>query len=380
MKKLLLAIFTLLTVLTLSACAECEECAECTVCTECEECATCEENPQLSFYEEMEFEGEGYTPGYTYYLSGTLNEDAEVTDIRFNMVSVYGTSKRSTDYGMNVAKIQVGGTDTNQTLDIYVGGSTENISQVYNNIAGSFVDGTETLYSLGFKLSYPGQVISNSEEIYGLMADALDITIDSTTTISAFLDAAGLVDEGVIENGRKVIELEGYKGGGNFDHQLASLETHIITNALTLEEVYELVSENNQGFDGRDAVAGATIMFDKKIIAIVAQAANIEISNDPLVIGSEQSGTDTVIGVRVYGMYEITVSVTIDNTGTITAMEVIDHNETSGIGEAVIDGTYLAGIISGQTDLSGIDSVSGATLTSTALVDAAQAAITEYNK
>lgn len=383
MKKLIMVLFAFMTVLTLSACQECEECAvaeECTACEECEDCTVCVENPQLSFYEEMEFPGAGYTPGYTYYLSGTLNEDGEVTDIRFDMVSVYGTSKRSSDYNMNVAKIQVGGSDANRSLEVFIGGSSDNIAQVYNTISGDFTDGSETLQSLGFEVYYPGQVIPFSEEIYGLMADALNITIDETTTISAFLDAAGLVTDSVISNGRKVVELEGYAGGGNYDHQLTALENHIIAGALTLEDVYELLSVNNQGFDERDAVAGATIMFDQKIIAISALTAGIEISKDPVILGTTMDGTDSVIGVRVYGMHEMTVSVTIDSSGEVTSLVVVSHTETEGLGKAVIEGDFIASIISGQSDLTGVDAVAGSTITSDALIEAAQAALTEYSK
>ena len=387
MKKLLMALFALTLVFTLSACTdceECEECKECTTCEECEECEECPEQPQLSFYETMSFEGSGYTPGYDYFLSGTLNENGEITGIRVNMVSVYGTSKRSSDYDMNVAKFEIGGTSGNQTLDLFIGGSSTNIAQVYNTISGNLsADGSENFMDIPFEVYYPGQVIAYSEEIYELLANALDISIDATTTVETVLTAVGLYDteNSLVKNGSKYVELTGAYGGKNYDKQLTALETYIVDNALTLEEAYNLVATNNQGFDERDAVAGATIMFDSKIVQIFAKAAGIEISNEPVVIGNQTSGTDTIISLRVKGMHEITVSVTIDAAGTITSMNIVSHTETDGYGKQVIeDGTLVTAIIAGQADLTAIDGVSGATLTSDALIAAAQAALDEYSK
>lgn len=383
MKKFLSALFAVVLVLTLSACQECEECEECEKCEEVEECEECEEcSPQFAFYETMSFEQEGYTPAYDYFLSGTLNEQGEITAIRLNMVSVYGTSKRSNDYDMNVAKFQVGGTSGNQTLNLFIGGSTENIAQVYNTIAGDITTTTKFI-DVPFVKAYPQQVIAHTDEIYGLLETALDMTIDENTLVIDVLSKVGLYNatDSVIKNGNKYVELEGAWGGKNYNHQLEALETYIVTNKLTLEEAYELVSTNNQGFDNRDAVAGATVMFDAKIVKIFAKAAGVEINNDPVVIGTQVSGTDTIITVRLKGMYEMVVSVTIDDSGEITTITVISHNETENLGKKVIeDGVLVGDIIAGQANLEAVDGISGSTLTSNALIEAAKTAVSEFNK
>jgi fumarate reductase flavoprotein subunit len=97
------------------------------------------------------------------------------------------------------------------------------------------------------------------------------------------------------------------------------------------------------------------------------------------VVDTETDGEDTVYTVEVTGLNSMTVEVTIDATGTITAMEVTDHTETAGIGGVVIDGDFIQGILDNQTDLDGIDTVAGATMTSEALVDAARKALEQYN-
>jgi uncharacterized protein with FMN-binding domain len=74
------------------------------------------------------------------------------------------------------------------------------------------------------------------------------------------------------------------------------------------------------------------------------------------------------------------VEVTIDNTGTITAMSVLSHSETEDIGAPLIEGTYLDDILAAQDDLSQLDAVAGATLTSDALKDAATFALSLYTE
>jgi hypothetical protein len=161
---------------------------------------------------------------------------------------------------------------------------------------------------------------------------------------------------------------------------MSALESHIVTAGLTLEEAYQLVAGNNQGYDNRDAVAGATVLFDAKIVAIFAQAAGIELYNEPVLIGTTSDGTDTIYTIRTKGMYEMVVEVTIDNTGTITAMSVLSHSETEDIGAPLIEGTYLDDILAAQDDLSQLDAVAGATLTSDALKEAATFALSLYTE
>ena len=284
---------------------------------------------------------------------------------------------------MNIARFEIGGTSGNQTINVFIGGSTESIAQVYNTITGTLTaDGSETFKSLGVNGAYPGAVVANVEEIYGLLEDELSITIDDTTTVADVLTAIGLYDteNNLVSNGRQLIELTGYKGGRSYNHQLDALEQHIIDNSLTLAEVYTLVSQNNQGYDNRDAVAGATIMFDSKIIAIVAKAADIDVNAGyPEVVGNYVDGTNTIITVKVKGLNELIAQVTIDVNGDVTEITVLDHTETDGYGADVIsDGTLFASMINGQDNLEGVDGIAGSTLTSNALLLAVETAIETF--
>lgn len=389
MKKIMLFIAFLGLTFTLAACAPCEECVECTQCEECEtceECEVCEDCVQTSFYVEKDYEASGYTPAYTYYLSGTLNELGEITSIRYDMVSDNGTSKRSTDYKMNNASFVVGGTSGNQTLDIFIGGSSASIPQIFNKIsATTTTDGTE-LFKTNFPIlgAYPGAPVAHADEIYDVLATGLNITIDDTTTLAEVLTAAGLydVDNSLVKNGNVKVALTGAYGGGSYNSQLTAIEEYAVANKLTLEELYEVVSMNNQGYDNRDTIAGATVMFDAKLVEISAMAAGITVDpNATVIVGNVMSGTDTVITVKAKGMYPMVAEVTIDNTGSITAISVLSHNETEGLGKDVIDaGTFVQSIIDGQSNIDGVDGVAGSTLTSNGLKDIAKAALAEFNK
>ena len=351
---------------------DCPECEECEECEECNECEPCEESPQLSFYEEMYFEGSGYTPGYNYYLSGTLNDLGEIQQIRFNMVATTGTSKRSSDYLMNNASLLIGGEEGHQTMDLFIGGSTESIPQVFNTIKGSIAaDGSTLLMDLGIMGAYPGAPVNHQDEIYGLLAQALNISIDETTTIQDFLLPLGFFDETSmrVKNGMTNIELTGAYGGRSFDHQLTAIEDYIVENALTLEETYVLLSTNNQGYDNRDAIAGATVMFDAKMQAIVAKAANIElVEEEPSILGIFEDDASKIVTIKTYGMHEIILQVTFDLSNQVLGVEVLSHTETEGYGLDLIEGDFLQDFV-GQ-DIDQIDAIAGVTLTSQAIIDA----------
>ena len=79
---------------------------------------------------------------------------------------------------------------------------------------------------------------------------------------------------------------------------------------------------------------------------------------------------------------EIETNVTFGADGRITAIAVRDAQETDGIGAVLTaDGSeYLAALIAGQDDLSAVESVSGATITSNALKTAVQYALAEMAK
>jgi hypothetical protein len=384
MKKLLLPIFCVILVAVLSACQQNVTETETVTpvvdtCETCVPCPTCETTPQLSFFETMDFAPAGFTPGYRYFLAGTLNESGVITQIHFDMVSTASISKRSRDYQMNVSYIMVGGTAGNQTLEIFIGGSTANIPQTMNNIRGSIQsNGSDLIKSLPL-LSFTGAPVNPATtpvaEIYQLLSTGIvGLEINDETTVYDVLSKVGLWNQATssVRNGRTVIGLTGRWGGGTFHQQLVALEKYIVENSFTLVELYHFLATTNQINDTtRDTVAGATMMFEPKILAIVAQAAGIDLwDGTPTVVESVVLNGNHEVTVRVKGYNEMRVKVIFNSEKTVTSIVVLSHTETPSIGGPVISGTFINQIISNQNNLLELTLVAGATMTAQGLIDA----------
>lgn len=98
------------------------------------------------------------------------------------------------------------------------------------------------------------------------------------------------------------------------------------------------------------------------------------------VTGSEASGSAQVFSINTTGFYDMTVEVTVD-AGTITAYDVISHEESADYGGLLIDDTnYIDDLVASNAELSGaeLDAYAGATATRDALMDAALAALEHY--
>lgn len=384
MKKFLLPIFIVVLVAVLSACQQKEAIVETEspsveTCPACVPCGTCEDLKQLSFFETMDFAPSGYTPGYRYFLAGKLNENGIITQIHFDMVSTANISKRSRDYQMNVSYLMVGGTLDHQTLEIFIGGSTENIPQAMYIIRGQIKsDGSDLIQSLPL-LSFFGAPVNPQtvpvSEIYQLLSTGINgLDINESTTVYDVLSKVGLWNQtgSSVRNGRSVIGLKGRWGGGTFHEQLIALENYIIANDFTLVDLYDFLTNTNQANDQlRDTVAGATMMFEPKILAIVAQAAGIDLwDGTPTVIESIESNGQYEVTVRVKGYHEMRVKVIFDSSKTITSIVVLSHTETPSIGGVVIDGDFINDMIINQNNLSELDLTAGATMTAQGLIDA----------
>lgn len=340
-----------------------------------------------SFFEVMDFEPSGYTPGYRYFLAGSLNETGEITQIHFDMVSTSNISKRSENYQMNVTYIMVGGLKDYQTIDIFIGGSTENIAQAMYSIKGQIkADGSDLLMDLPL-LSFFGAPVDKEsipvDEIYQLLSTGFDnFDITEETTVANLLSQVRLYDSenSVVKNGRKVIGLTGKWGGGTFHEQLLALESYIVNEALTLEELYTFLTETNQADDQeRDVVTGVTMMFEPKIIKIVAKAAGIDLwDGEPTVTDAKIENSNHIITVRIMGYHEMLVEVELSADKNLVNLTVVEHTETANIGKDVIDGDFISQLINAD-QIDDVEIIAGATKTSQALIDAIKTAIDYLN-
>ncbi|WP_409228190.1 FMN-binding protein [Gudongella sp. SC589] len=116
-----------------------------------------------------------------------------------------------------------------------------------------------------------------------------------------------------------------------------------------------------------DVVSGATLT-SNAIIEAVNNAIAVASGNAPAV----EYADGTYIGTSDKGMNPgLKVSVTVEG-GKITKVEVIEHDETPGIADPAIEGVPAAIVEAGSPS---VDVVSGATLTSEAIMDAVQNAL-----
>ena len=118
--------------------------------------------------------------------------------------------------------------------------------------------------------------------------------------------------------------------------------------------------------DGVDGISGATITSDAVVAAVNAAL------EAPASAGGA-SGSATVQGFQS----EVTVTVTLED-GAVASILVDASGETPGLGQRCAEEEFTSQFIGKAAPLTlgdGIDSVSGATITSTAVVDAANAAI-----
>ncbi len=109
----------------------------------------------------------------------------------------------------------------------------------------------------------------------------------------------------------------------------------------------------------------------------------------------EDSGVDDISIIRENDAYigyvaevapngfggAITLMVGIDKDGNVVGVKVISHSETAGLGSRISDAAYLDGYkgANGST-VGGVDLISGATISSTAVREGVKTALAVYDK
>ena len=145
------------------------------------------------------------------------------------------------------------------------------------------------------------------------------------------------------------------------------------------------------------AVLGAVNMITAPVIADIAAAKTAAAYNEVLPSTGEYTPVDysdanvtavakcaegTVVEVSISGSQSmLALAIGVDNDGAITGVSVIDHGETPGLGAKSTEAAWRAQF-AGQTSGLALDKkggeiapLTGATITSQAIVDACQIAI-----
>ena len=145
------------------------------------------------------------------------------------------------------------------------------------------------------------------------------------------------------------------------------------------------------------AVLGAVNMITAPVIADIAAAKTAAAYNEVLPSTGDYTPVDysdanvtavakcaegTVVEVSISGSQSmLALAIGVDNDGAITGVSVIDHGETPGLGAKSTEAAWRAQFV-GQTSGLALDKkggeiapLTGATITSQAIVDACQIAI-----
>ena len=161
----------------------------------------------------------------------------------------------------------------------------------------------------------------------------------------------------------------------------------IIKMALLLMVICAVVS----------AVLGAVNMITAPVIADIAAAKTAAAYNEVLPSTGEYTPVDysdanvtavakcaegTVVEVSISGSQSmLALAIGVDNDGAITGVSVIDHGETPGLGAKSTEAEWRAQFVGQSTGLAldkkggEVAPLTGATITSQAIVDACQIAI-----
>lgn len=218
---------------------------------------------------------------------------------------------------------------------------------------------------------------------FGYLAKDAGIELTEDTLVKDILAIHGLYADGTYVEGSKRVSFAGYHGGRSYGEQMEAIVTHILNNKMTLDEVYDMFKTANQAsepIEERDTVSGATITFVGDFQRMVYLAIHGELYEGVVTHTTTDGNTKVEVVTQGYGG-EMETHVTFDEAGKITAIAVRDAQETENVGGVLTaaDSDFINALLAGQDDVSKVEVVSGATVTSNALIKAVQLA-TEYYK
>lgn len=341
-----------------------------------------------TFSAEYEMKGTtsaGLPKNDTFIFEGTT-EDGIIKTLNFDIIRNKGledeySKKGIMGYMMNVADAEVAATESGYSLvnlavygyetefgQYMMYGSVENLSE-----ETTFKD-MKVLYYTGEELSPEASMVA-----YRYLAKEAGIELTEDTLLKDLLAQFGLYKDGSFVEGKNRVSFAGYHGGRSYGEQIDAIVDYILANNMTLEEVYEMfktVNQQSEPIEERDTVAGATIAFVGDFQRMVYLAIHGELFEGVVNTTPVENGTRVEVVTQGFGG-EMETYVTLDAKGKIVEISVRDHQESEGIGAVLTEenSEFIQALIAGQDDLSAVDAVSGASVTSEAMIKAVEFAL-----
>ena len=200
---------------------------------------------------------------------------------------------------------------------------------------------------------------TTTEEIDGIVGSAQGFGGEISVTVAT--DENGIITKIVAEGANETAGLG-----------LDAIETFNNEGFAKFEGVALVEAD----FDTLDTVTGSTVTSEAVIEAL--KQTQGETTTETTEAATEEN--DGIVGTAQGFGGEITVTISVDENGNITSIVAEGANETAGLGLDAIekfnseDFTEFEGVALAEADFSTIDTVTGSTVTSKAVVEAAQAA------
>lgn len=210
--------------------------------------------------------------------------------------------------------------------------------------------------------------------MYQYLAAEGELTLTAQTPVKELLELFGLYTHDGFAGGHNRVSFAGAGGGRSYGEQLDAIVAHILANNMTLDNVYALFRTENQptqSISDRDTVAGATITFSGDFQRLVYLALHGELFEGV----TDRTAAGEALQYRVvtqgYGG-EITTDIVVAPDGKITNITVVSDSETPTVGGLLTaeNSDFLLTLLAKQEDTSLVETVSGATYTSNALIKA----------
>lgn len=387
MKKLLAYLTASVMALSLTACGSATGGTEPSATTQPSEGPVVE-----TFSAEYEMQGTtsaGLPKNDTFIFEGTT-EDGVITELNFDIIRNKGledeySKKDIMGYQMNVSDAQVTETDGGFELtNLGMNGYTNELGQYMISASCPQLTEDSTFKDLTVT-NYDGSVLTMDQalEVYQYLANEAQIELTEDTPLSELLAIHGLYADGAFQAGSQRVSFAGINGGRSYGEQIDAIVDYILANRMTLDEVYEMfrtVNQQSTPIEERDTISGATIAFVGDFQRMVYLAIHGELFEGVTNSTETEEGTQVEVVTQGYGG-EIETHVIFDSEGRITAISVRDDQETDTVGGLLTEegSDFLQSLIEGQDDLNSVDVVSGATMTSNALIKAVQIAVEDYN-
>ena len=397
--KLLLAAGMLLSV---SACASNDnnEPAPTTSATTEETTETTEatETPFSAEYEMQGTTSAGLPKNDTFIFEGTVDENGIIKTLNFDIIRNKGTEEEYSKkdimgYMMNVSDADVQETENGFTLArltansyaVFPGKDVGEQYMVSASLENLTTDATFKDLTIINLATQEEMDLESAIVAYNYLAKEAQIDeLTGDTLVCDLLVPFGLYADGNFVAGQKRVSFAGINGGRSYGEQIDAIVDYILANNMTLEDVYEMFRTENQQstpIEDRDTITGATIAFVGDFQRMVYLAIHGELF-EGVTNSTTQDGT-TMLEVITQGYGgEIETHITFDDeTSKIVEISIRDANETADVGAKLYEegSDFLQALIDGQDNVSEVDVVSGATVTSNALIKATQLALESYN-